>query len=103
MKQWTYETALAERNYIMSVDPKNPDRTFNHDPECFANYCNMQGNDIAKHWPLIGHDILQARDIACPDYRTQKFNLGWIVRGVWCADREEMLPPSAMYAKLRRR
>jgi len=65
------ESAREELRYIQQVDPLNPGRHFNDDPKCFARYCNMQANTIEDAgWPLIAHDVRQARDIAHPTFRS---------------------------------
>lgn len=92
----TYEDAKAEAAYIAAVDPRNPGRTFNYLPSVFARYCNMQANTIARAgFPLVAHDILQARDIADPDFREYHRARGWAVRGVWCAEKHDFLPPES--------
>ena len=49
--------ALAEADYIASIDPHSPGSTFNHDPECFQRYRAMQSK---KHeeFPKITQSML---------------------------------------------
>ena len=49
--QW-YEAANEVR-YIQSVNPRNPGSAFNHDPECFARYREMQ----SRHARASGHEL----------------------------------------------
>jgi hypothetical protein len=66
-----YETSKAECKYIASIDPHHPGGAFNNDPKCFANYVNMQANDAANSgWRINAMDMLQARDIAQPMFRS---------------------------------
>lgn len=61
-----------ELRFIESVDPRNPGETFNHDPDCFARYCNMQANAALRDGlRVLSMDILQYRDAACPDFRSR--------------------------------
>lgn len=66
----TRQEAIAERDYIASVNPRAPGATFNHCPKVFANYCNMQANAARHACHLAAMDMLQARDIARPDFRS---------------------------------
>lgn len=52
-KDMTWPEAAKEVTYIQSVNPRNPGPTFNHDPECFTRYREMQSNHARKS----GHDL----------------------------------------------
>jgi hypothetical protein len=78
----TYEECITERNYILSINPVNPGETFNNDPQCFANYCNMQADIIGQRFPLMAHEIRQARDIAEPGFRSRVRQEGGRVDGI---------------------
>lgn len=72
----------AELQYIQKLNPKNPGSAFSDSPECFARYCNMQANTAEKDgFPLIAHDMRQARDIAMPDFRSTMRAAGWTIDG----------------------
>jgi len=72
--------AYVEADFIASVDPKNPGKSFNASPECFARYCNMQANHY-QDWPLIAENMRQARDIADPEFRSKARASGATVNG----------------------
>ena len=56
---------IAEADYIRSVDPTNPGTTFNHDPSCFARYCEMQAKQADRgNFVLIAAEMRKARDSA---------------------------------------
>jgi len=78
----TYEDWKEEHRFIESVNPRAPGVSFNHDPECFARYCNMQANcaDV-DGFHLVAEDIRQARDIADPEFRTKTQAAGGAVYG----------------------
>ena len=70
-KKWTLDECRNELNYIKSVNPKRPGKSFNHDPDCFAEYCNMQANTMLHSgYRLLAHECTQSRDIAKPMYRS---------------------------------
>lgn len=64
----TKEAREEERQYILSVDPKNPGKAFNDDPACFAGYCQMQLNSFMQwdngSFSWYYKDIQDAIDIA---------------------------------------
>ena len=71
LKQLPYEAVKNELDYLQSIDPNAPGKTFNHSSHTFAQYANMQAN----HFLYSGHrisamDALQVRDIAKPDFRS---------------------------------
>lgn len=41
-RPFTPGEVCAEVEYILSVDPENPGKTFNWDAQCFRNYVDMQ-------------------------------------------------------------
>ena len=70
-QKWTYDDCKIEAEYIASVNALSPGAAFNNDPKCFARYCNMQANQMRHSgFHLMALDILQYRDIAEPNYRT---------------------------------
>jgi hypothetical protein len=75
----TEQEAIAERDYIASINPLAPGATFNHCPKVFAQYCNMQANDARNICPPAAADMVQARDIAWPNFRALVHRLGGYV------------------------
>ena len=51
-RKMQHHEACKEVSYIQSINPRNPGATFNHDPECFQSYRNMQAN----HARRSGHE-----------------------------------------------
>ena len=45
--------AYNEVSYIQSINPRNPGKSFNNDPDCFARYRKMQSD----HARASGHDL----------------------------------------------
>ena len=43
-RQWAEE----ELDYILSVDPLRPGKSFSYNAECFARYCAMQARHVAE-------------------------------------------------------
>ena len=62
MKKHKMDTTMewvAEYDYIVSIDYRNPGADFNNDPACFKRYCIMQGNAALKEgYTTIGNDLL---------------------------------------------
>ena len=82
MNKWALEYCEAEFRYIKSIDPTSPGKTFNHERECFASYCNMQANvTMRAGFPLIAHECHQSRDIAMPDFKSAMRAKGWVICG----------------------
>tara|TARA_R110000751_G_scaffold93009_1_gene181777 strand:- start:699 stop:902 length:204 start_codon:yes stop_codon:yes gene_type:complete len=46
-KQMQHFEACNEVSYIQSINPLHPGATFNHDPECFKTYREMQARFAA--------------------------------------------------------
>lgn len=101
---WNAAQCDSELAFIRSIDPHNPGTAFNHDPLCFARYCNMQANHAyASGFPLTAHDVLQCRDIANPNFRSEARDLGLHVEcGLYVTDTQKQWQDLAN-AKLQRR
>ena len=51
---------VAEYDYIVSIDYRNPGASFNNDTQCFKRYCTMQADTAIKEGcTTIGQDILK--------------------------------------------
>jgi hypothetical protein len=51
---------IAEYDYIVSIDYRNPGSNFNHDTACFKRYVVMQGNAAIKDGVTqVGNDLLK--------------------------------------------
>jgi len=83
--KWTFDQCKTEQAFILKTNPVKPGAAFSYSRKTYARYCNMQANYIRfSGFPLIAVDILQARDIADPDYRLDHAKLGCEVLGSYC-------------------
>tara|TARA_R100000808_G_scaffold1753_1_gene7582 strand:+ start:1020 stop:1229 length:210 start_codon:yes stop_codon:yes gene_type:complete len=53
----TLDEVKLEIEYILSIDPRSPGANFNHDPDCFERYCQMQERRILES---LGHKLYQS-------------------------------------------
>jgi len=59
MKAWEKNEALQERDYILSISPKNPSRDYNGSPSVFKRYVFMQANCLRESgFPEYAQQIL---------------------------------------------
>ena len=85
-EQWVNEAA-KEISYIRSVNGNAPGENFNYSSEVFARYCNMQANKFANSgcW-FAANEILTARDLAYPTYRSEHRAQGDEIIGTFAFD-----------------
>lgn len=67
-----FSTHSTELRFIERTNPRDPGASFNGDPLCFAEHCNMQANFAESDgFPLIAEAMRNIRDTADPHYRTR--------------------------------